>query len=191
MIIQRTLPAGLLDTDFEFFNDPADQEICHCLTGGQVYRVNEAPDYVLAAIDADMAKFPIKMEALVELGYETLEAQREKYCSCCFGAFDGQPDAVNGELKHSEYWPCTLRGTCPVEGLLCNGLLVGDGKALSRREIDVLIELSKCKLDKEIAGFLKISEETVKIHKKHIYEKSGLKTKMDLVLLAHQKNLIS
>lgn len=191
MVNQRTIPAGLLDTNFEFFNDPANQEISYCLTGGRVYRINEAPTYVLEAIDTDMRKFPVKIEALVDLGYETLEGQREKYCSCCFGAFDGHPDSLNGELKHSEYWPCAERGTCPVEGRLCDGLLVGDGKALSRREIDVLIALSKCSLDKEVAAELGISEETVKVHKKHIYEKSGLSYKTDLIKLAFNKNLIS
>jgi len=190
MITTRTLPAGLLDSNFEFFNDPSNPERCYCLTNGRVYRVNDSPCNVLTAIDYDIANHPVKMEALVSLGYETLEAQREKYCSCCFGAFDGLADAIGGVLQHSEYWPCPMRGTCPVEGLLCDGLLVGDGKALTRREIDVLIEVSKCLLNKEIADKLNISEETVKVHTKRIYEKSGLANKMDLMKLAQQKNLI-
>ena len=191
MTKQIRIPAGLLDSDIEFFNDPKDLERCFCLTRGRVYPVNNAPEYVLALIEADMSRFPVKMEALVHLGYETLEAQREKYCSCCFGAFDGAPDVISGVFQHSEYWNCPLRGSCPVEGRLCDGLLVGEGQALTRREIDVLIQVASCALDKEVADRLKISEETVKVHKKHIYEKSGLQNKMDLIKLAYSKNLIS
>lgn len=187
----RNIPAGLLDQNFEFFNDPRDPEICYCLTDGRVYGINGAPDYVLEAIDADMTKHPVKMEGLVLLGYETQEAQREKYCSCCFGAFDGQPDAVNGILQHSEFWPCPHRGVCPVEGRLCDGLLVGAGNALTRREIDVLMLVANCDLDKEIADKLRISQETVKVHLKNIREKSGMRDKKDLIKLAYQKNLIS
>jgi DNA-binding CsgD family transcriptional regulator len=185
------LPAGLLDSDIEFFNDPQDQEKAYCLTEGSVMRITDAHVFIIDLIDADMAKHPEKVEALVELGYETQQEQREKYCSCCFGAFDGSPDVVDGEFIHNEYWPCPLRGSCPVEGKLCDGLKVGEGKALTRREIDVLaLAGGECMLDKEIADKLCISEQTVKIHLKHIREKTGLQNKKDLVKLAHQKNLI-
>ncbi len=183
------LPAGLLDNDIEFFNDPSDQEICYHLTSGRVQRVGDNP-FINSLIDNDMIAHPGKIEALVKIGYETVDAQREKYCSCCFGAFDGEPDVVNGEFKHNEFWNCPKRGTCPVEGKLCDALRVGEGKLLSRREIEVLGLAGRCMLDKEIAYQLGISEETVKIHLKHIREKSGLMNKKDLVLLAHQKNLL-
>lgn len=186
----RQLPAGLIDNDIEFFNDPQDQEIAYYLTSGIVTRVRHANIFIKDLIDRDMSQHPEKMEALVELGYETADDQREKYSSCCFGAFDGQADVVKGEFIHNEYWPCPLRGTCPVEGKLCNSLKVGEGKVLSRREIDVLTLAGECLLNKEIADRLNISEETVKVHLKHIQEKAGLMNKKDLVKLAHQKNLI-
>ncbi len=183
------LPAGLLDNDIEFFNDPHNPEVCYSLTSGRVQRINENP-YINTIIDNDMAHHPEKVEALVQLGYESVEAHREKYCSCCFGAFDLERDVVAGDFKHNEYWPCPKRGSCPVEGKLCNALKVGEGKILSKREIEVLSMAGKCMLDKEIASALGISEETVKIHLKHIREKSGLMNKKDMVLLAHQKNLL-
>lgn len=190
MIKQRTIPAGLLDDDIEFFNHPDDPEKCYCLTGGHVYRVNDAPERVITIIDTDIAAHPEKVEGLVILGYETIEAQREKYCSCCFGAFDGSPDVINGSFMHDEYWPCPERGNCPVEGKLCDGLLVGNGEALTRREIDVLTLVAGGDLDKEIAFKLLISEQTVKVHLKNIREKAGLMNKKDLIILAHKKNLI-
>jgi len=185
------LPAGLIDNRIEFFNDPTDQEICYCLTNGHVTRVNEANENIKLLIDADMVAHPLKMEALVLLGYETQDAQREKYCSCCFGAFDGHADVVGRDFIHNEYWPCPRRGICPVEGKLCDSLKVGNaGKILTRREVEVLILAGQCMLNKEIADILQISEETVKVHLKHIQEKSGLMNKKDLVKLAIQKNLL-
>lgn len=186
-----SIPAGLIDGDMEFFIDPRDQEICYCLTGGRVRRINELSESIKNLIDNDIQAHPNKVEALVSLGYETQEQLREKYCSCCFGAFDGTADFKDGQFIHNEYWRCPKRGQCPVEGILCDALKVGpDDKFLSKREIAVLIEAGKCQLNKEIADRLNISEETVKVHLKHIYEKSGLMNKMDLVLLAHQKNLL-
>lgn len=185
----HSIPAGLIDDNIEFFNSPNNPEEAYCLYNKAAVRVNEAPSHILAMIDADMLEHPDRIEALVELGYETVEAQREKYISCCFGAFDGSADAVDGKLIHSEYWNCPKRGICPVEGKLCDGLLVGNGQALTRREIDVLALV--CELDKVIADKLNISEQTVKVHMKHIREKTGLEDKKALVKLAIQKNLIS
>ncbi len=42
----------------------------------------------------------------------------------------------------------------------------------------------------EIADKLGISPETVKVHKKHIYEKTGLENKKELIQLACKKNMI-
>ena len=152
------LPAGLLDDDIEFFNDPKDLEESYYITGGKgVKAVRNAEPYIADMIDGDMSVHPEKIEALVKIGYETAVDQRVKYCSCCFGIFDLNPDVVNGEFIHNEYWPCPKRGTCPVEGILCNALKVGDGKILSRREIDVLTLAGKCLFGKEIAGELNIS----------------------------------
>lgn len=187
---QRTLPAGLIDNDIEFFNDTKDQERCYCLTGGSAKRIPFCSALIKQMIREDMALYPVKIESLVALGYETDEAQLEKYCSCCFGHFDGNPDVKDGIFYHNEYVHCVHRGTCPVEGKLCDALQVGDGKFLTKREIEVLALVGNCDLDKEIADRLNISPETVKVHKKHICEKSGAMNKKDLIILALKKNLI-
>lgn len=184
------LPAGLLDDRVEFFNDPNDRERCFALVAGQVYPVNQAPESILNLIDADMSNHPEKIEALVALGFETQEELREKYCSCCFGAFDGEADIIDSKLIHTEYWPCPVRGNCAAEGTLCNALNVGEGKFLTRREVEVLTLAGRCLLGKEIAAELGISEETVKVHLKHIREKAGLDNIQDLVKLAIKKNLV-
>jgi len=185
----RPLPAGLLDNHIEFFNDPVNLEISYCLTDGKVIRVRDASAKIRSMIKTDMDKFPEKVLALYSLGYRSPDQLMEKYVSCCFGAFDGQADCVNGKLIHSEYWPCPKRSSCPTAGILCNPLFVDHG-VLSGREIEVLTLVAKCKLDKEIADTLNLSVETVKIHLKNIRRKAGKDNKMDLVTLAQQKNLI-
>ena len=97
----RPLPAGLLDNRIEFFNDPVNLEISYCLTEGKVVRVRDASAKLRSMIKKDMEKHPEKVLALYSLGYRTTEEQMEKYVSCCFGAFDGQADCVDGKLLHS------------------------------------------------------------------------------------------
>ncbi|WP_342645029.1 helix-turn-helix transcriptional regulator [Mucilaginibacter sp. CSA2-8R] len=183
------LPAGLIDGNIEFFNDPANLEVCYCLTNGRVTRVNDAPAEVIATVLFDMQKNPIKVQALVSMGYLSIEQQLEKYCSCCFGAFDGEADAIDGVLSHSEYWPCPKRLHCDAAGILCSPLTLPNG-TLSPRETAVFTLIAQCKLDKEIAADLNISVETVKIHQRGIRRKSGLDNKKELIKLAFQKKLI-
>lgn len=185
----RPLPAGLIDGNIEFFNDPSNLEISYCLTNGRVTKVSHAPADVKAMVIADMQKHPIKVQALVNMGYLSPDQQLEKYCSCCFGAFDGEADAVDGVLRHSEYWPCPKRSTCVAAGVLCSSLTLANG-TLTPRETDVFTLVAKCMLDKEIGAALNISDETVKIHQRRIRLKSGLDNKKELIKLAYQKNII-
>ena len=54
------------------------------------------------------------------------------------------------------------------------------GAQLTARELDVgRLMLSGCS-NKEIARKLEISAETVKVHKKHIYSKLGIKSQSEL-----------
>lgn len=191
-MITRSLPAGLLNSDVEFFNDPENLEHAYYLTDSQARRVMDAPADLKDFIRNDIANHPVKAEALVEIGYEGDIEQLEKYISCVSGAFDGDSDIINGKLQHTEYWPCPHRGICPVEGRLCNALIVGpDNTPLTRREIDVLTLIAQGLLNKEIADRLNVSEETVKVHIKHILTKTGLNNRTELAVLAHKKNLIS
>ena len=183
------LPAGLIDNRVEFFNDPSNHDISYCIVEGQVSRVSEAPEYIKQVILADLAANPAKQFALQSMGYQTTSEQLEKYCSCAYGAFDCQPDVMDGRLTGDEYWPCPKRATCPAQGILCHPLILAHG-TLTSREIQVLTLVGRGKLGKEIADCLAISCETVKMHLKSIRHKSGLENKPELVSLAYQKNLI-
>jgi len=61
---------------------------------------------------------------------------------------------------------------------------------LSKREIDVLIQLIKGLSNKEVAGMLNISIHTVISHRKNITEKTGVKSLSGLTIYAISKKII-
>lgn len=182
------LPAGLIDNGIEFFRSPVNPEKSYALMGGRVSRVADLPAAIKALINADIAAHPDKQRELVAMGY-TGDAMLEKYCSCVYGLFDDQPDFIDGKFIHAEYVQCAIRATCPANGILCNPLTVGQGNTLTDRQTTVLTHIGRRRLNKEIAGDLKISPETVKQHVRNIQRLAGLENKKDLVWLAHQKQL--
>lgn len=64
-------------------------------------------------------------------------------------------------------------------------------KRLTRRELDVLRMAVGGESNKEIADKLTVSEGTVKAHLHHVYEKLGVKGRLELVLYAHDTGLLS
>jgi len=190
MLSFNTLPAGLLDNRIEFFSLHTEPDICYALTSGQVSRVKDLPAETKMLIWADLNSHPQKLEQLITLGFTIPDEILEKYCSCCFGLYDGEADYADGQFTHSEYVHCSKRDECPANGILCNPLRVGQGEVLTHRQASVLRLAGRRMLNKEIAGHLRISEETVKIHIKNIQQKAGLMNKKDLVWLAHQKQLV-
>ena len=61
---------------------------------------------------------------------------------------------------------------------------------LSARELDVLAEVRQGLRNKEIAGFLKITEEGVRYHLRNIYRKAGVSKRRDAVRYAEEKGLL-
>lgn len=66
---------------------------------------------------------------------------------------------------------------------------LGD-EALTDREIDVLRHIAKGKRNREIGEQLFISEETVKVHVKHIMEKLGASDRTQAVAIAVRRGII-
>ena len=62
-------------------------------------------------------------------------------------------------------------------------------QALTNRELDIVRMIALGLRNAEIAGRLRVSEGTVKSHLHHVYEKLGVNSRMDLLLLAQQKGL--
>jgi DNA-binding NarL/FixJ family response regulator len=64
------------------------------------------------------------------------------------------------------------------------------GGSLSDREIDVLRHIAGGNRNKDIAGQLFISEETVKVHVKHIMEKLGASDRTQAMAIAARRGII-
>ena len=188
--MSATLPAGLLDKNIEFFNDPHDQEKVYALYNGHVYPFYNFPEDITRIIQDSMNKNADKVSFIQRMGYPTDAAVMQKYISCMSGAFDGEADVVEGEFLLNEFWNCPNRTSCPGYGKVCNTLHVGERKALTAQEINVLQLVAKGLLDKEIADALNISEFTAKQHLRNIRIKTGKQNKMELVIFANASNLV-
>jgi DNA-binding NarL/FixJ family response regulator len=69
-------------------------------------------------------------------------------------------------------------------------LRAGARAALSDRELAVLVELAEGRTNKEIAGRLWVSEETVKFHLRNIYRKLAVSSRTDAIRFAHENDLV-
>jgi DNA-binding NarL/FixJ family response regulator len=65
-----------------------------------------------------------------------------------------------------------------------------NGESLTGREIDVLRQIVDGNRNKDIAGRLFISEETVKVHIRHIMEKLGASDRTQAVTIAARRGII-
>src|SRR5262245_30845324 len=63
-------------------------------------------------------------------------------------------------------------------------------EALTARELEVLQQVAGGQRNRDIAGRLFISEETVKVHVKHIMEKLGAKDRTEAVAIALRRGII-
>ena len=64
------------------------------------------------------------------------------------------------------------------------------GPCLTMREKEVLQLIAEGKRNKEIAGMLFISTETVRCHVKHIFEKLKVKNRVEAAMIARKKKLL-
>ena len=74
--------------------------------------------------------------------------------------------------------------------LVLDARLEAERSNLTLREVQILEFLAEGKSNKEIAGFLSISDETVKTHLKRLYEKLGASDRAQAVAIALRQNLI-
>jgi len=63
-------------------------------------------------------------------------------------------------------------------------------ESLTAREIEVLQQVSGGNRNRDIAELLKISEETVKVHLKHVMDKLGAKDRTQAIAIAVRRGII-
>lgn len=184
--VNQPILAGLLDKDtIEFF---AFGEHYLAMFKGEVVRIAELPESILAGIEAEMANTPEAVAALDHLGKTDRLERIEQWLFCRYGGFDNKPDMVKGVMGAPEYWPCPLRGSCPYEFKLCAGVGGPDGQ-LSHREIDVVKAVVSGLSDKQIGEELGLSANTIIVHLRNIRQKLHAASTKDIVAWAVSKNI--
>jgi len=177
--------AGMIDKGAEFFSV---KSRLYCVHNFKIHTWPDLPQKVLEWVENDMLNQPDALWSLSSWENLIREDWTYRYILCRFGGLDDKPDFTDkGEVNHTEYVECELRGTCKYEGKLCCSIKVTNG-ILTKSEIEVLKIVKQP--DKIIASELNISPDTVSTHLQNIRIKTGLKNKAELSIFAYQKGLI-
>jgi DNA-binding CsgD family transcriptional regulator len=187
--MQNRIPGGLIENNTEFFTAVINNELQPaCNHAGVTYSFNDTPSAIKAIVYHDMKSRP-EIEKGVESMVGSDEVEKlKKYIMCRYGALNTEADIDSeGNISEPEYVPCSLRGNCPYEGLVCCTIKIGS-VVLSKCETSVfrLVMLP----DKLIADKLFLSVETVKKHFQNIRLKTGLNNKIEMAIWATQKGII-
>ncbi len=184
----QVLPPGLMDDAAEFFIH--DNEIW-CLYRGNRISFENFPEHILDVLDSDMVSNPKAMKALYDWDITDPDARMRQYVACRFGGFDNTPDICrDGVVQAAEYVDCGRRGgMCDYEGKLCSSIVLEYG-ILTKKEIEVLRQIGLGLFDKEICDVLNIAQDTLRTHKDHLYQKSGVQRKAGLSILAYKYKLV-
>ena len=186
--VYQVLPSGLVDGHTEFFYNDI---FVYALHRGVLIRWENWTEELYLLAEEDMAKNPIAVQCLIDLGIEGRLDMIWQYIRCRYGAFDKHPDVDEaGNAKHTEYLDCGIRGKCAYEGKLCSTIKAPYG-IISWREIEVIKLVADGLLNKEIADQLNISVTTVPVHLQNIFRKTGMAHRGELIRFAIEHNLIN
>lgn len=162
-----------------------------------IVRVNRATEALLGADRKSLVDRPFP-EIIVESGGIAQELARMRggafdslSCRLHYRAAKGSPVLIDTKLK------IVKDPSLDVIGILVIGREVkGQSRFMERyrltaREADVMNLMVQGRSRNEIAGILNLSSETVKTHCNAVYNKLGINSKMQLVHLLKEYNLIS
>lgn len=175
------LPAGVVDTNVEFF---AHKDRVLAMFKGSIIEVRHLPEFLLQKIQHQLEIDKEATAALNTLGITDNMERIEQFISCRFGAFNMAPDMVNEKFASVEYWDCGLRGSCQHEGKLCKQPV-----DLTKKEMEVVKLIANGDQDKEIADKLNMSINTIPVHKRNIQEKTKCRSKVDIAVMAIKNGL--
>ena len=183
---QSNAPAGTLDANFEFFTK--DGEV-YFLNNGKTFQFAELSTRFMDVIREDLEKHPRALKAMEQIGIVSPIAQNKQWAVCNFGDFDLKADLTADGVIIREHVHCTMRGSCPFEGIICQPVLVDNG-AFTARELQIIKLVVRDLLDKQIGDLLGISVATVSVHVQHIERKIGCHSKAGITAFAFQNNLV-
>lgn len=180
-IINQKLTAGLVDQNTELF--AVGTELMGT-ENGHVTGFRKIDPKKIHLIESEMMRNRPAL-TILKKWCENFAQMVDQYAWCNHGGYDIIPDIdMENKRTHSEYWQCGLRGKCEGEGIVCKAI------DITRRETEIIKELSSGSPDKQITDRLNISKNTLDTHKKNIYSKLGVHSKTEITRFAMSNNLI-
>jgi DNA-binding NarL/FixJ family response regulator len=88
-------------------------------------------------------------------------------------------------VHEGQFWV----GSEPITSWARAGQSSTSAFGLTSREIEIIAAIKQGSSNREIAGQLAISEETVKRHLSNIYSKLGVSSRLELAVLASEQHL--
>jgi DNA-binding CsgD family transcriptional regulator len=122
------------------------------------------------------------------IAYKQMGLSSEEYFTqwliCNFGGEDSTPDfSLETKKFHKEYWNCGIKDICPGFGIGCR-------KDLTPRQFEILKLFREGLPDKLIADKLKITENTIREHRRNIFEKLNSNNKQEAIRFAECDSII-
>jgi DNA-binding CsgD family transcriptional regulator len=181
------LPAGLhpKDASTEIFQDEQSGDLL-AVSQGKSIHFREVNGKIRAQIFQLLLNDTVAMEDLRK--YPPMEAL-ERFTKCIFGAANSEPDFdENGNLNATDNRICSRNCMCLKWE---SKKIILNGKRLTPRLIDVLLELGSDKPDKQIADDLGITESTLNTHKKALFDIAEVQTRQALIKEAYKAKILS
>ncbi len=178
--------AGISCAGTEFF---IYQDGLKIIQKGKVLPFCEISLDTLALIDQEIKNDPAAYLELIDMYADSKIKRTEQFIKCRFGGLDFTADIKDGKLQDGEYWDCPMHGNCKSEGILCK-LPTHNGKRLDKVEIKLLQQMATNKTNDVIAEDLGVALGTFHKIKKNLYEKIGIQTKQEGVIISFMLNLI-
>lgn len=180
------LPAGLLPGDYntELFGIRETRQVFGICNGSTI-PFKDINQVLHAEIFAMMLKDD---KALHDLKDYDHEKALEEFAFCLYGAADHEADFTPaGVAGKTENFMCGDNCRCMAWN---SKHITINGNELTPRQIEVTKHLATDMPDKQIAAALNITESTLDGHKRTIYAKAGVQSKIGYVRRAIKENVI-
>ena len=184
--INQLTYAGISCTGTEFFAEKGEMKI---IQNGKVLPFCEISFNTIKLLQETIQNDKAAYIELLNWHPNSKMKRLEQFAKCRFGGLDFKPDIKDGKLQDGEYWDCPQRGSCKSEGILCK-LPTYNGQRLEPIEVKLLQLTATNMTNDVIADEMDVALGTFHKLKKILYEKLGIQTKQEGVMVSFRLNLI-
>ena len=188
---QQGLPAGISPSDhnIEFVGVPATKTVLW-FKNGNSHQWQHLPIEIYNALE-ELYLTDLQAKAYLNSMYKAYSDNTNRlveiYTYYMYGQLDNNPDVLNGQLQAPENF--REQKDCPSLQF-DNKYIDIDGIHLSQRDLQILDDVVEGLPDKMIAYRLGISQGTFDFHKKNLFTKLGVDSKVGLAVKSLKNNII-